>query len=105
MGAGTWVAHFAPDFGSGHDLAVYEFEPHIRLCVDSSEPGACLDSVSFKNKQTLKKIFFFLNLHLQSFCCSPKSAHGGYWTIVVNHLVPRGLAGYCSCVVWFCRKG
>ena len=41
MGAGTWVAHFAPDFGSGHDLVVYEFEPHIRLCVDSSEPGAC----------------------------------------------------------------
>ena len=29
------------DFGSGHDLAVREFEPHVGLCADSSEPGAC----------------------------------------------------------------
>ena len=29
------------DFGSGHDLAVHEFEPRVRLCADSSEPGAC----------------------------------------------------------------
>ena len=28
------------DFGSGHDLTVLEFEPRIRLCADSSEPGA-----------------------------------------------------------------
>ena len=27
--------------GSGHDLAVREFEPRIGLCDDSSEPGAC----------------------------------------------------------------
>ena len=27
--------------GSGHDLMVCEFEPHVRLCADSSEPGAC----------------------------------------------------------------
>ena len=27
--------------GSGHDLAVRGFEPCIRLCADSSEPGAC----------------------------------------------------------------
>ena len=25
----------------GHDLAVREFEPRVRLCADSSEPGAC----------------------------------------------------------------
>ena len=31
----------ASDFGSGHDLTVREFEPRIRLCADSSEPGAC----------------------------------------------------------------
>ena len=31
----------ASDFGSGHDLAVREFEPHVGLCADSSEPGAC----------------------------------------------------------------
>ena len=28
------------DFGSGHDLMVGEFEPHVRLYADSSEPGA-----------------------------------------------------------------
>ena len=28
------------DFGSGHDLTVGEFEPRVRLCADSSEPGA-----------------------------------------------------------------
>ena len=27
------------DFGSGHDLAVREFEPLIGLCADSSEPA------------------------------------------------------------------
>ena len=25
------------DFGSGHDLIVHEFEPHIGLCTDSME--------------------------------------------------------------------
>ena len=29
------------DFSSGHDLTAREFEPCIRLCADSSEPGAC----------------------------------------------------------------
>ena len=29
------------DFGSGHDLAVREFEPRVRLCADGSKPGAC----------------------------------------------------------------
>ena len=32
---------WAVDFGSGHDLAVPEFEPLVGLCADSSEPGAC----------------------------------------------------------------
>ena len=32
---------WASDFGSGHDLVVREFEPHVRLCADCSEPGAC----------------------------------------------------------------
>ena len=31
----------ASDFGSGHDLTVCAFEPRVRLCADSSEPGAC----------------------------------------------------------------
>ena len=30
----------ASDLGSGHDLAVCEFQPRIGLCADSSEPGA-----------------------------------------------------------------
>ena len=32
---------WASDFGSGHDLAVREFEPHVGLSADSSEPGPC----------------------------------------------------------------
>ena len=31
----------ASDFGSGHDLAVREFEPRVGLCADRWEPGAC----------------------------------------------------------------
>ena len=31
----------ASDFSSGHGLTVHEFEPHVGLCADSSEPGAC----------------------------------------------------------------
>ena len=30
----------ASDFGSGHDLAVCEFEPRVGLCADGSELGA-----------------------------------------------------------------
>ena len=29
------------DFSLGHDLTVRGFRPHIRLCADISEPGAC----------------------------------------------------------------
>ena len=29
------------DFGSGHDLVVREFEPHVGVWADSSGPGAC----------------------------------------------------------------
>ena len=31
----------ASDLVSGHDLTVREFESRVRLCADSSEPGAC----------------------------------------------------------------
>ena len=31
---------YASNFGSGHDLTAFEFEPHIGLWDDSSEPGA-----------------------------------------------------------------
>ena len=36
------VKRLTLDFGSGHDLTVYEFEPHVGLYADSSEPGVCL---------------------------------------------------------------
>ena len=32
---------WASDFNSGRDLAVREFEPHVGLWADGSEPGAC----------------------------------------------------------------
>ena len=32
------VEHLTLDFGSGHDLTVRGFEPHIGLCTDNAEP-------------------------------------------------------------------
>ena len=44
----TWVTQSVEGptlgFGSGHDLTVHEFQPHIRLCADGVEPAS--DSVS-----------------------------------------------------------
>ena len=49
------------DFGSGHDLTVHEFEPHVRLCADRVEPAwdslsqtlpcSCALSLSLKIKK------------------------------------------------------
>ena len=40
---GAWVAqsvkHPILGFGSGHDLKVHEFKPHVGLCTDSVEPA------------------------------------------------------------------
>ena len=40
---GTWVAQLVKcptlDVGSGHDLTVHEFNPHIGPCADSVEPA------------------------------------------------------------------
>ena len=41
MGPLSGSVGWASDFGSGHDLAVCEFEPCVGLCADGSEPGAC----------------------------------------------------------------
>ena len=43
---GSWVAQLVkrPDFGSGYDLTVCEFEPRVGLCADSSGPGARFES-------------------------------------------------------------
>ena len=40
------AGHPTLDFGSGHDLAVREFEPRIGLWADSSGPEPVSDSVS-----------------------------------------------------------
>ena len=39
-----WVEYPTLDLGSGHDLLVHEFEPHIGLCAEGTEPA--WDSVS-----------------------------------------------------------
>ena len=41
MGRLGGSVNWAADFGSGHDLGIGGFEPHVRLCADCSEPGAC----------------------------------------------------------------
>ena len=61
-----WVAqslkHLALGFGSGRDLTVPEFKPHIRLCTHSVEPPWNFLSLALpcslclsENKYTLKK--------------------------------------------------
>ena len=36
---GTWVAQSVERLTSADELMVHEFEPHVGLCADSSEPG------------------------------------------------------------------
>ena len=40
---GTWVARWVKlptlGFGSGHDLQVGEFKPHLGLCIEREEPA------------------------------------------------------------------
>ena len=45
------VEHLTLELGSGHDLTVYGFEPHIGLCTDSVEPS--WDSLSASLSLTL----------------------------------------------------
>ena len=39
-GVPGWLSQLSIDFSSDHHLTACELEPHIRLCADSSEPGA-----------------------------------------------------------------
>ena len=73
---------WASDFGSGHDLTVHEFKPHVGLCADSSEPEACfgfcvslslcvspllafcLSLLSIINKRKKKFKVYFLREHV-----------------------------------------
>ena len=41
VGAPGWRSRLSVRLQPGHDLAVREFEPRIRLWADGSEPGAC----------------------------------------------------------------
>ena len=41
IGAPGWRSRLSVRLQPGHDLAVREFEPHVRLWADGSEPGAC----------------------------------------------------------------
>ena len=38
---GAWLAQSVKRLTLAHDLAVRGFEPHVGLCADGSEPGAC----------------------------------------------------------------
>ena len=40
-GASGWLSWLRSDFDSGHGLTVYESEPCVVLCADSSEPRSC----------------------------------------------------------------
>ena len=76
----------ASDFGSGHDLTVCEFEPHVGLCAHSSEPEkACFRislccsptytlSVSLSKINTEKnfklQLYMYVYIHLYVFWCS-----------------------------------
>ena len=57
----------ASDFGSGRDLTVHEFKPHIGLCADSSEPEPASDSVCVCVSLSLP-----LPAHTLSLCLSQK---------------------------------
>ena len=41
LGAPGWRSRLSVRLQPGHDLAVREFEPRVRLWADGSEPGAC----------------------------------------------------------------
>ena len=53
---GAWVAQLVKHRTLAHHLTVHEFKPRIRLCADSSEPGACFrfcDSLSLSAPPSL----------------------------------------------------
>ena len=61
---GTWMAQLvkASDFGSGHDLIVLEFESHIGLCADGSEPRACFGFCVFLSVSAPRHLVCSLSL-------------------------------------------
>ena len=66
------VKRLALGLGSGHDLTVHEFEPHVGLCADRTEPAwdsltpslslcpsLLVRALSLKINKLKKKFFFF----------------------------------------------
>ena len=68
---GHWVVqsvkHPPLDFGSGHDFTVRKFEPHIRLCSDSTEPAShsLPLSLSLSVLPHLYSLFLKIHKHLK----------------------------------------
>ena len=108
LGAPGWlsgVKRLTLDFGSGHGLAVQEFEPLIQLCADSLEPAldslspflsvplllvlSCSQKINIKKKETKKQTLFMptgLRQHLEAAVCSltvlPSAINNGCWCSV-----------------------
>ena len=78
------IKHQTLDFGSGHDLAVHEIEPRIRLCADSKEPVwnslsplslcpflalACALSLSLSQDKSIFKIIIVITIIICNVIC------------------------------------
>ena len=64
-GSPGWLSRLSIDCGSGHDLTVHWFEPHVGLCADSSKPGVCYRyyvSLSLSAPPVSLSLFLFLSL-------------------------------------------
>ena len=77
----------ASNFSSGYDLVVHEFKPCVRLCADSSEPGACFG--------------FCVSLSL---CLSPTHALSLSLSLSKNKLIKNMCVGVCVCVYVYTKQ-
>ena len=64
------VEHPTLDFGSGHDLMVPEFEPHVGFCADSAE--LAWDSLSPSLSLFDPPLLTSVHVHAHSFFLSLK---------------------------------
>ena len=85
------VKQLTLDFGSGHDLMVREFEPHIRLSAVSTEPAWDPLSPSLSAPPPL---MLFLKINLKAFeKCVESLLCVRDWDMVLNEteMIPWGL--------------
>ena len=93
---GTWVAqsveYLTPDFGSGHDLMVCEFKPHIRLSAVSTEPAVDPLSSSLSLSLHPSLLLSKTSKHLKNIYGSESPGVGPQnWIIhkmIAGHLIP-----------------